>query len=280
MAERKAKKLPTGGQEKKQKAKRVKRHPKVAKPRTKKANGSGSKAVSVKIPSAEQLLEARVHFGHLKRRWHPKMAPFIYTDQEGVHIFDLYKTREKLERACRLLREKAAEGSVLFVGTKRHSKGIIEREAERAGAFHLSERWVGGLLTNFESVHKNVKKLEELSRKVKEGEFKHYTKKERLLIDRQIRKLDRDIGGLQGMERLPVALVLASAKSEAIAAREARGVGIPVVAITDTDANPGLVDYVIPGNDDAATSVEIIIKTLADAALSGRKNADGADKGR
>ncbi len=228
-----------------------------------------SRAV-LKIPTAEQLLEAGVHFGHLKRRWHPKMAPFIYTDQEGVHIFDLYKTRGKLVEACQFLRKVAAEGKIIFVGTKRQSGPVIEREAGRVGAYYLSERWVGGLLTNFDSVRKNIEKLEELSSKAKKGEFKHHTKKEQLLIEREVRKLERDIGGLRGMCELPVAAVLASAKNEAVAAREARQAGIPVVAITDTNADPRLIDYVVPGNDDAAASIEIIIRTLADAVASAK----------
>jgi len=225
----------------------------------------------IKVPTPEQLLEAGVHFGHLKRRWHPKMAPFIYTEQKGVHIFDLYETREKLKEACQFLQKTAAEGGVLFVGTKRQAREIIKGEAERIGAYFLTERWVGGLLTNFESVKKNIEKLEELSRKMKKGEFKHYTKKERLLIEREIKKLERDIGGLRGMKKLPVALVLASVKNEEIAAREGQQMGIPVVAIADTNANPELVDYIIPGNDDATASIEITIRTLADAVASGKR---------
>lgn len=231
----------------------------------------------IKVPTPEQLLEAGVHFGHLKRRWHPKMAPFIYTEKEGVHIFDLYETREKLREACQFLQKTAAEGGppagragVLFVGTKRQAQEIIKGEAERIGAYFLTERWVGGLLTNFESVKKNIEKLEELSSKMKKGEFKHYTKKERLLIEREIKKLERDIGGLRGMKKLPVALVLASVKNEAIAAREGQQMGIPVVAIADTNANPELVDYIIPGNDDATASIEIVIKTLASAIASAK----------
>lgn len=245
--------------------------PKAVSPRAEKTKDQKPKSqVALKIPTAEQLLEAGVHFGHLKRRWHPKMAPFIHSEKEGVHVFDLYKTRGKLEEACRFLQGKTSEGKVLFVGTKRQAQDIIKREAERAGAFFLNSRWVGGLLTNFESVKKNIEKLEELSRKMKKGEFKHYTKKERLLIEREIKKLDRDIGGVQGMKKLPAAIVLASAKGEALAAHEARIAEIPVVAISDTNADPGLIDYIIPGNDDATASIEIIIKTLADAVASSK----------
>lgn len=230
------------------------------------------KTTRVKIPTPEQLLEAGVHFGHLKRRWHPKMASFIYTEKDGVHIFDLYRTREKLEEAARFLKDTVAkDGSILFVGTKKQAQEIVRREAERVGAYFLTERWVGGLLTNFDSVRKNIEKLEELSRKMKKGEFKHYTKKERLLIEREIGKLERDIGGLRGLKKLPNVLVLASARNEAIVAKEGQQTGIPVVAIADTNANPELVDYIVPGNDDATASIEIIMKTLADAIASGKK---------
>lgn len=227
---------------------------------------------SLKIPSAEELLEAGVHFGHLKRRWHPKMKPFIYSEREGVHIFDLYKTRERLEEAVRFLKDTAAKGgSILFVGTKRQAKEIVGSEAQRAGAYFLTERWIGGLLTNFDSVKKNIEKMEELSSKMKGGEFKHYTKKEKLLIERRIAKLEGDIGGLRGLKELPEALVLASARNEVIAAREAKQMEIPVVALADTNADPGLIDYIIPGNDDATASIAIIIKTLADAIASGKQ---------
>lgn len=238
-----------------------------------------AKTPKPKIPTPEQLLEAGVHFGHLRRRWHPKMKPFIYTERDGVHIFDLYKTLDKLEEACQFLRKVSQEGEVLFVGTKRQAQDIIKTEAERAGAYYLSERWIGGLITNFDSVRKNIERLEELSDKMGKGEFGHYTKKERLLIEREIEKLERDVGGLRGMRKLPAALVLASARNEEIAAREGRQRGIPVVALTDTNANPGLVDYVIPGNDDAASSIEIIMRTLADAVAS-VKHTDRTDRSR
>lgn len=229
-----------------------------------------TKSTTVKVPTAEELLEAGVHFGHLKRRWYPKMAPYIYSTQEGVHVLDLYKTREMLSEAAKFLRGAAVEGGILFVGTKRQVQDIVKREAERAGAFYLARRWVGGLLTNFSSVKKNIEKLEELSRKMKEKEFEHYTKKERLLISREIAKLEREIGGLVGMKELPAALVLSSSVSEAIAWREAKQMGIPVVAICDTNADPTQIDYPIPGNDDASGSVEIIMKTLADSVAAGK----------
>jgi len=233
-----------------------------------------TKVVRVKVPTAEQLLEARVHFGHLKRRWHPKMAPYIYTEKEGVHVFDLYKTHESLKEAAGFLQDAVSKGGkILFAGTKRQAREIVEREAKRVKAFYITERWLGGLLTNFDYVKKNVEKLEELAQKVADKEFEHYTKKERLMVQREIAKLEYQIGGLRGMKKLPDVVVLASAKGEDIAAREARQKDIPVIAITDTNADPSLIDYPIPGNDDSAGSIEIIIKTLADAvALVSRKS--------
>lgn len=232
------------------------------------------KATSTKltVPSAEQLLEAGVHFGHLKRRWYPKMAPFIYTEKEGVHVFDLYKTREQLAEAAKFLQKVVSEGGkVLFVGTKKQAQEIVGREAARVGAFYLNKRWVGGLFTNFESVKKNIEKMEELSKQIREKELSHYTKKEQLMASRELAKLESDIGGLKGMRELPQALVLASIRSEEIAAAEARYRKIPIVGIADTNADPSKVNYPIPGNDDASASIEIIIKTLADAAASGKQ---------
>jgi small subunit ribosomal protein S2 len=226
---------------------------------------------ALKVPTAEQLLEAGVHFGHLKRRWYPKMAPYIYTVKEGVHVFDLYKTQELLKNAANFLREVVAKGGkVLFVGTKRQAQEIVAREASRVGAFYLNKRWVGGLLTNFDSVKKNIVKMEDLEKKINEKSLSQYTKKEQLLAARELAKLESDIGGLKGMRELPQALVLASAKSEEIAAAEARHREIPLVGIVDTNADPSKVNYPIPGNDDAAASIEIIIKTLADAVASGK----------
>ncbi|NIT04458.1 30S ribosomal protein S2 [Candidatus Saccharibacteria bacterium] len=231
-----------------------------------------AKATRLAVPTPEKLLEAGVHLGHVRRRWHPKMEPFIYTEREGVHVFDLYKTQEKLKEAAQFLRDTAQQGGkVLFVGTKRQAREIVEAEAKRVGAFFIVDRWLGGLVTNFSSVKKNIERLEELKRKAKDKEFEHYTKKEQLMIKRQIAKLERQVGGLTGMRELPDALVLASVRGEDIAAREGQQKGISVVGIADTNADPSVVDYLIPGNDDSATSIEIIIKTLADAVEAGKK---------
>ena len=230
------------------------------------------KAERLTVPSPEKLLEAGVHFGHLRRRWHPRMAPYIFTEQEGVHVFDLFKTHEALKEASQFIKKTVADGgSVIFVGTKRQASEVVGREARRVGAYFINSRWLGGLLTNFDSVKKNINKLEDLSQKIKEKELEHYTKKEQLLISRHVEKMEREIGGLKGLKELPKAVVLASAKGEEIAAREARLVGIPVVAITDTNADPMLVDYLIPGNDDSTASIEILIATLADAYAAGKK---------
>ena len=240
------------------------------KPKTKKQTAK-IETIRLLIPSPEQLLEAGVHFGHLKRRWYPKMAPFIYTEKEGVHVFDLYKTRDQLSAATKFLREVVSKGGrVLFVGTKKQAQEIVAREAARAGAFYLNKRWVGGLLTNFGSVKKNIEKMEDLSKKIRNKELSQYTKKEQLLAARDLAKLESDIGGLNGMRELPQVLVLASAKSEEIAAAEARQRGIPIVGIVDTNADPSKVNYPIPGNDDASAAISIIIETLA-SAVAGAK---------
>lgn len=246
--------------------------------KTKTSKTKKKSAARLTIPTPEQLLDAGVHFGHLKRRWHPKMEPYIYAEKSGIHVFDLYKTQPLLKKAAQFLRDAAANGkAVLFVGTKRQAQKTVRGEAERIGAFFITERWLGGLFTNFGSVKKNIEKLEELEQKVKDKEFDHYTKKEQLMIEREIDKLDRQVGGLRGMKELPGVLVLASARGDDIAAREARHKDIPVVAIVDTNTDPDLLDYIIPGNDDSASSVEIIIKTLAEAVELGRKSISNGD---
>ncbi len=239
--------------------------------KTKTTSTKKAAAVKLSLPTPEQLLEAGVHFGHLKRRWYPKMAPYIYAERSGVHVFDLYKTRERLAEAAEFLHRAAAEGGVLFVGTKRQAQEIVAREARRVGAFYLTKRWVGGLLTNFDSVKRNIEKMEELSQRIKAKELSHYTKKEQLLAARELAKLEAEIGGLRGMKVLPKALVLASVKGEEIAAAEGRQTGVPVVGIADTNSDPSTVDYPIPGNDDAAASIEILIKSLADAVAAAPK---------
>ncbi len=218
----------------------------------------------------EELLDAGVHFGHQRRRWHPRMAPFIYTEEKGVHIFDLAKTRDGLIKAAKALHQTAKDGGkIIFVGTKRQAKDIVRNEAERCGAMFITERWLGGLLTNFDHVKINMERLNDLTAKREKGELAHYTKKEQLLIDRQVTKLELLVGGIRNLKELPEAIVLASARREQTAVREANRKGIPLVAIVDTNADPQPIDYPIPGNDDARKSLALIFKILADAVETG-----------
>jgi small subunit ribosomal protein S2 len=221
----------------------------------------------------EELLDAGVHFGHQRRRWHPRMAQYIYTEEKGVHIFDLAQTRECLITAAKFLYQTAKDGgTIIFVGTKRQAKDIVEAEAKRCGAMFITERWLGGLLTNFSHVKINMERLNELTTKRQKGELEHYTKKERLLIDREIAKLETFVGGIRELKELPAAIVLASARKEQTAVHEANRKHVPLAAIVDTNADPTPIDYPIPGNDDARKSLALIFKLLADAVEEGRRN--------
>ena len=231
----------------------------------------------------EELLEAGVHFGHQRRRWHPRMAPYIYTEEKGAHIFDLAQTRECLIAAAKFLHQTAKSGgTIIFVGTKRQAKDIVEAEAKRCGAMFITERWLGGLLTNFAQVKINLERLNELTARREKGELSHYTKKEQLLIDRQIEKLELLVGGIRDLRELPAAIMLASARKEQTAVREARRKLVPLVAIVDTNADPTPIDYPIPANDDARKSLALIFKVLGDAIeeghRGGRKTEDGKQK--
>lgn len=226
----------------------------------------------MKIPSMQELLEAGVHFGHQVRRWNPKMRPYIFTARGGVHVLDLAQTVEKLEQACEFVRKTAeAGGNIIFLASKKQARSIVLEEAKRAGALHMTERWIGGLLTNWEQTSKNIKKLSDLKTKKEAGEFKDLTKKENLLIDRDIAKLERFYGGIASLEKLPDAIFVVDVRKEENACREAKLKGIPVVAICDTNANLSLVDYPIPGNDDAIKAIEIMTKAIADAYEEGHK---------
>jgi small subunit ribosomal protein S2 len=219
----------------------------------------------------QDLLEAGVHFGHQVRRWNPKMSPYIFTAREGIHIVDLAKTVEQLQKACDFIEKVASEGgTVLFLASKKQARTIVEEEAKRVGVKYITERWIGGLLTNWEQTTKNIKKLTDLKTKKEAGEFKERTKKENLLIDRDIAKLERAYGGVVGMEKMPEALFVIDVKKEENACREAKNKAVPVVAVCDTNANTSLVDYVIPGNDDATRAIQIQVKAIADAYEVGR----------
>ena len=211
-----------------------------------------------------ELLEAGAHFGHQTRRWNPKMRKFIFTERNGIHIIDLRKTLDRLIVAKEAVREVVLAGErVLFVCTKRQLRSIIEQEAEQCGAFYVTERWLGGMLTNFQTIRKQIRRLKELERGQEESAFEFYTKKERLLLDRERVSLNKYLSGVKDMTRLPGAMFIVDAKREASAVREAGRLGIPVIAITDTNANPDLIDYPIPGNDDAMRSVGLITQAIA-----------------
>jgi small subunit ribosomal protein S2 len=211
-----------------------------------------------------QLLEAGVHFGHQTRRWNPKMKPFIFGERNGIHIIDLRKTLDRLQAAQQAAREVVLRGErVLFVCTKRQLRAVIEQEAERCGAFYVTERWLGGMLTNFQTIRKQIRRLKELERGQEENAFEFYTKKERLLLERERQKLEKYLAGVKDMGRLPGAVFVVDAKRETIAVREASRLGIPVIAITDTNADPDLITHPIPGNDDAIRSVGLICAAIA-----------------
>ena len=223
-------------------------------------------------PEIQELLKAGVHFGHQSSRWNPKMRKYIFAARNGIHVIDLKKTHQLLQEAQQALREVVKGGDrVLFVCTKRQLRGIVEEEAERCGAFYVTERWLGGMLTNFQTIKKQIRRLKELERGIEEGAYEFYTKKEQLLLEREMEKLNKYLVGVKDMGRLPGAIFVVDAKKEEIAVREANKLEIPVVAIADTNADPDMIDYPIPGNDDAIRSVSVITKAIADAVEMARR---------
>ena len=225
-----------------------------------------------KTPKIEELLDAGVHFGHQTKRWHPKMEPYIFTARKNIHIINLEKTEEQLKKACDFLYETAKRGEqVIFVGTKKQAREVIELESKRCGALYVTERWIGGTITNFKIIKKNIDKLLTLMKRREEGDLEKYTKKERLLIDREIEKLLRNIGGIVNMKGVPGAVLVVDSRREKTAVREAKRFGVPVVGLIDTNSDPSLVDYVIPGNDDAIKSVALLLKAVSDAVEEGYK---------
>jgi small subunit ribosomal protein S2 len=228
------------------------------------ADQNPEKGFALAQPQLQDLLEAGVHFGHQTRRWNPKMRRFIFAERSGIYIIDLQKTLHQLQLAQELLRSVVLKGEgVLFVCTKKQLKAILQAEAERCGSFFVSERWLGGTLTNFQTIKKQIKRLKDLEQGAAEGEFENYTKKEQLLFDRERGKLDKNLSGIKNMGRLPGALFIVDAKKERIAVAEANKLGIPVVAIVDTNADPELITVPIPGNDDAIRSVALITASLS-----------------
>ena len=217
-----------------------------------------------------QLVEAGAHFGHLTRRWNPKMKPFIFMERNGIHIIDLKKTLHQLQVAAEAMTKIVSEGNkILFVGTKKQAQNIIDTEARNSDMFWVSQRWLGGMLTNFSTIRKSIKRLHTIVKSETDGTFEKITKKERLMLTREKAKLRSVLEGIENMMRLPGAIFVVDIKKEAIAVQEARRLNIPVFAIVDTNCDPDVVDYVIPANDDAVKTIELITKYLAGAILEG-----------
>jgi small subunit ribosomal protein S2 len=226
--------------------------------------------------SLRDLLEAGVHFGHQTKRWNPKMRPFIYGSKNGIHIIDLQKTARGLIDASRFVTSTVSHGgSILFVGTKRAAREILSEEATRSGMFYVNNRWLGGALTNWATVKKSIDRLLQLEKARDEGRFELLTKKEALELNRDIERMEKSMGGIKNMKGLPAALFVIDPKKEHIAVKEAGILGVPVVALCDTNCDPTGIDYVIPGNDDALKSIRLFTAAIADAAVEGRQASTG-----
>lgn len=220
----------------------------------------------------KQLLEAGVHFGHQTRRWNPKMAPYIFTERNGIYIIDLQKTVKKLDEAYSFVKSVAENGdTVLFVGTKKQAGDSVKEEAVRAGVHYVNARWLGGMMTNFKTIQRRIKRLEQLHQMEEDGTFNLLPKKEVVKLQLEIEKLEKYLGGIKTMKKLPGALFIVDPRKEKIAVAEAKKLGIPIVAIVDTNCDPDDVDYVIPGNDDAIRAVKLIAGAMADAVIEGRQ---------
>lgn len=217
------------------------------------------------------LIEAGAHFGHLTRRWNPKMKPYIFMEKNGIHIIDLKKSLGLLNQAYQEMVEAVSQGgSILFVGTKKQAKGVIESEAKRCGMNWVSERWLGGMLTNFSTIRKSVKRLQNIEKQETDGTFEKITKKERLFLTRERDKLKKILEGVETMSKLPGAVFVVDIKKEDIAVKEAKRLNIPVFAMVDTNCDPDPIDHIIPANDDAVKTIELIIKNMADAVFEGQ----------
>ena len=224
------------------------------------------------VVALKQLLEAGVHFGHQTRRWDPRMAEYIYQARNGIHIIDLQKTSKKLDEAYEFVKEASAEGkNILFVGTKKQAQECIKESAEKCGMFYVNQRWLGGTLTNFLTIRKRIDRLTELENMANDGTFEVLPKKEVVLLNKEIAKLEKNLGGIKEMTRLPDVLFVVDPKKEHIAILEARKLNIPIVGLVDTNCDPNDVDYVIPGNDDAIRAVKLISDTMASAVIEGRQ---------
>ncbi len=230
------------------------------------------------VVSMKQLLEAGVHFGHQTRRWNPKMAEYIFTERNGIYIVDLQKTVKKVEEAYLFIRDIAAQGgNILFVGTKKQAQDAIKEEALRSEMYYVNVRWLGGMLTNFKTIMKSIQKLHNLNKMAEDGTFDLLPKKEVASLQKEMADLEKNLGGIKDMKGLPSALFVVDPKKEKNAVDEARKLGIPIVAIVDTNCDPDEVDYVIPGNDDAIRAIKLIASTLADAIIEGKQGEQLTD---
>ena len=229
------------------------------------------------VVSMKQLLEAGVHFGHQTRRWNPKMARYIFTERNGIYIIDLQKTVKKLEEAYNFVRDVAASGQdILFVGTKKQAGDSVKEEAERCGMHYVNARWLGGMMTNFKTIRRRIARLAQLRKMEEDGTFDLLPKKEVIKLHLEIDKLEKFLGGIKNMNKLPGALFIVDPRKERIAVAEAKNLGIPIVAIVDTNCDPDEIDYVIPGNDDAIRAVKLIAGAMASAVLESRQGEEVA----
>ena len=227
------------------------------------------------VISMKQLLEAGVHFGHQTRRWNPKMAPYIYTERNGIYIIDLQKSVGKVDEAYKAVSDIAADGgSILFVGTKKQAQEAVKEEAQRCGMYYVNERWLGGMLTNFKTIQSRIKRLKDIERMSEDGTFDVLPKKEVVNIKKEWDKLEKNLGGIKDMKKLPDAIFVVDPKKEKICVQEAHSLGITLIGIADTNCDPEELDYVIPGNDDAIRAVKLIVSKMADAVIEAKQGEE------
>lgn len=230
------------------------------------------------VISMKQLLEAGVHFGHQTRRWNPKMAPYIYTERNGIYIIDLQKSVGKVDEAYKAVADIVSDGgTILFVGTKKQAQDAVKTEAERCGMFYVNERWLGGMLTNFKTIRSRIDRLKAIEKMAEDGTFDVLPKKEVIALKKEWEKLERNLGGIKNMKRIPDAIFVVDPKKERICIQEAHTLGIPLIGIADTNCDPEELNYVIPGNDDAIRAVKLITAKLADGIIEGRQGEQLAE---
>ena len=233
--------------------------------------------IKMSVISMKQLLEAGVHFGHQTRRWNPKMAEYIYTERNGIHIIDLQKSVGKVDEAYKAVADIAANGgTILFVGTKKQAQDAIASEAERCGMFYVNERWLGGMLTNFKTIRSRINRLKEIEAMEEDGTFDVLPKKEVINLKKELEKLQKNLGGIKEMKRLPDAIFIVDPKKERICVQEAHALGIELIGIADTNCDPDELDYVIPGNDDAIRAVKLIVSKMAEAVIEANQGEEAA----